>query len=726
MMHRWLLALVMLLGSGLAHANDFYNHGSYPTPGSPATSAGLRAELDLIATGFDKLPALGSPNANKLVMVNPTGTALTASQYSVVLGGNFQTSGAYDLQLNLTGFTSITLPTTGTVATLAGAETLSSKTLPSPAISSPTLTGTITGDVAATGNLEMQGTGSNAIGAARNTNNQLLISGTYTPAAGTWGSAMALRTTVNAQTDQEADGFYIGPTIVRAIGGTHPLMSSLQISAPVIAPGSSTITNAASVYITDAPTAGTNNYALWVAGGLSRFQGTSQFDSTMTASDINSSGTVAANNLSATTNIANSGTWIGNASGAGSNSTQFYLTGTWNPIYTNVNRIETGGTMNVPANSRAAQVWIGGAIAEAGSGTHPMLAGLYVQPSFTNGSANATEVNGVRIDGVSAPPGTTTAATLYLQNSGGASNNYPLYVTSGQPRFSGGSILIDGSANPYVGLNDGSDTSYLQVASGNLDLYSPGSITISPVSATRATFDNSGLSLTGDIYVGGSATLGSPLGASYGGLGTSATPSNGQIPIGNGSGYSIANLWAGSGISISDGPGSITISNTQDTVPAGTIAMYGGGSAPSGWLLCDGSGYSTGSYGNLFSAIGYNYGGGGGTFYVPDFQNRQPYGPGSRWLGDTGGEESHTLSTGEMPSHAHSLTTTGDGAGAGGSVPSFYDSTPSSSVSTNSAGGGGSHNVLDPYLVVQFIIKTKAKPTRPWRPVFNTDLARAA
>jgi hypothetical protein len=57
-------------------ANNFYNHGSFPTTGSSATSASMRSELDSIASGFDKLPAL-TGNGNKIVVVNGAGTALT-------------------------------------------------------------------------------------------------------------------------------------------------------------------------------------------------------------------------------------------------------------------------------------------------------------------------------------------------------------------------------------------------------------------------------------------------------------------------------------------------------------------------------------------------------------------------------------------------------------------------------------------------------------------------
>ena len=58
--------------------NEFFTPSGYPAPNAPGASASMRAELDLIEAGFDKLPAL-TGNANKLVSVNDTGTALVAN-----------------------------------------------------------------------------------------------------------------------------------------------------------------------------------------------------------------------------------------------------------------------------------------------------------------------------------------------------------------------------------------------------------------------------------------------------------------------------------------------------------------------------------------------------------------------------------------------------------------------------------------------------------------------
>lgn len=59
-------------------ANEYYTHGSYPSAFSFGSSAQMRAELDTITTGFDKLPAL-TGNAYKFPFINSTGNGMTAS-----------------------------------------------------------------------------------------------------------------------------------------------------------------------------------------------------------------------------------------------------------------------------------------------------------------------------------------------------------------------------------------------------------------------------------------------------------------------------------------------------------------------------------------------------------------------------------------------------------------------------------------------------------------------
>jgi microcystin-dependent protein len=142
-------------------------------------------------------------------------------------------------------------------------------------------------------------------------------------------------------------------------------------------------------------------------------------------------------------------------------------------------------------------------------------------------------------------------------------------------------------------------------------------------------------------------------------------------------------------------------------IPSGTIAMFGGASAPTNWLLCDGSAVSRTTYASLFTAISTTYGVGNGTttFNVPNFKGAVPVGydvsqTEFNALAKTGGEKTHTLITAEMPSHTHTIPSASSfTSGAAGGI-----STTGSGTNTGSAGGDGAHNNLQPYLTVNFVI----------------------
>jgi microcystin-dependent protein len=185
-------------------------------------------------------------------------------------------------------------------------------------------------------------------------------------------------------------------------------------------------------------------------------------------------------------------------------------------------------------------------------------------------------------------------------------------------------------------------------------------------------------------------------------------------------------LVAGSGITITTNAGtdSVTIAASASGFPAGMVAPYAGTTEPSGWLFCYGQAVSRATYADLFTAISTTYGVGDGstTFNLPDLRGRvvagqddmggvsanrltnQSGGLNGDTLGATGGAETHTLTTAEMPAHTHSVTTYSSAGGNTGIQR--YSGSSGSGQDTTSAGSGGAHNNVQPTIILNYIIKT--------------------
>ncbi len=162
----------------------------------------------------------------------------------------------------------------------------------------------------------------------------------------------------------------------------------------------------------------------------------------------------------------------------------------------------------------------------------------------------------------------------------------------------------------------------------------------------------------------------------------------------------------------------------------GSIVLFAGNFAPSGWQFCDGRLLSIAQYSAVYAILGTTYGGDGvSTFALPDFRGRVPthagQGPGlsNVALGQVYGSESVTLTTTHLPAHHHPVaafkttgsastpvndfwaaTKTGDD---GSPYDTLYEAATDGSMSpaaVSSAGGNQPHNNIMPSLGLNFII----------------------
>lgn len=121
---------------------------------------------------------------------------------------------------------------------------------------------------------------------------------------------------------------------------------------------------------------------------------------------------------------------------------------------------------------------------------------------------------------------------------------------------------------------------------------------------------------------------------------------------------------------------------TEVQIPSGVISMWSGSiaSIPSGWTLCD------------------------GTDGAPDLTDRFITGAGGQYaVGDTGGEDEHTLTEAEMPSHTHTASADEGDSSTSDVFESGFNN--NSTVETDATGGDQPHENRPPYHALAFIMK---------------------
>lgn len=341
----------------------------------------------------------------------------------------------------------------------------------------------------------------------------------------------------------------------------------------------------------------------------------------------------------------------------------------------------------------------------------------------------------------------STNGNTYAININASSGGIAL--TSNSPVNISNDLIINSTTNAT-----NSTTGSLAVAGGMglaKDLYIGGLVDISNNlvihSTTNATNSTSGsikvsggMGLAKDLFIGGLADVSNNLVIHST---TNATNSITGSIVSSG----------GMGIAKDAYVGGSIYQNGYMLVPVGVILQYSASTAPSGFLLCDGSQISRTTYSILFMVIGTTYGSGDGstTFTLPDLRNKFPIGSGSTYsIGAAGGSATNSLIVANLPSHSHTGTTNSSTTGIsindpghshtqyearddgnisnqagqyppGDANTGFEESPPQTGTSTtgitlndnghthsfttSSVGSGTSFSILNPYIALTFIIK---------------------
>jgi|SRR5262245_10159376 len=148
----------------------------------------------------------------------------------------------------------------------------------------------------------------------------------------------------------------------------------------------------------------------------------------------------------------------------------------------------------------------------------------------------------------------------------------------------------------------------------------------------------------------------------------------------------------------------------------GEIRIMSFGFAPKGWALCNGQLLPINQNQALFSLLGTTFGGDNINFALPNLQGRTPiHVGGGHTLGERAGEQAHTLSIAEIPTHIHSVQASSTNANQPVSTGALLASAANLYTTPNaltaltpqtvtSIGGSQAHLNMQPFLTLNFCI----------------------
>lgn len=234
-------------------------------------------------------------------------------------------------------------------------------------------------------------------------------------------------------------------------------------------------------------------------------------------------------------------------------------------IAINANQITTGTITNAQLQNSAVTV-NGTSISLGGSAT--------VTAVNPNALTIGTGLSGTSYDG-------SSAVTVALANSGvsaatyGSASQVPVFAVNAQGQ-------LTSVTNTAIAITAGAVSGL--APSATTDTTNATNITSGTLPTGRLSGSYTGITAVGTLT--GGTWNASTIGVAYGGTGLTATPTNGQLAIGNGTGYTLATLTAGTNVSISNTAGGITINATP--AAGGTVTSVSGSGGTTGLTLTGG------------------------------------------------------------------------------------------------------------------------------------------
>jgi len=137
------------------------------------------------------------------------------------------------------------------------------------------------------------------------------------------------------------------------------------------------------------------------------------------------------------------------------------------------------------------------------------------------------------------------------------------------------------------------------------------------------------------------------------------------------------------------GAGSVNPSATtfaDSLLPSGAVMAFAMNTSPAGWIAADGASVSTATYAALFAAIGYTYGGSGGSFNLPDLRGYFVRGSGTNSDGTVSGAFAAKQAD-ELKSHTHTMYVHPATDNGGNSNPARFNDIGLGSSTTQATGG---------------------------------------